>query len=77
MAQPGGKGEKFWEKQRGQGRMERKKDKERGKRKSMLGDGGQPGMKVCALLEQEGSPNWETNLSQSSFLSEYPHTHHS
>lgn len=56
---------------------ERKKDKERGKRKSELGDGVQPGMRVCALLEQEGSPNLETNLSQSSFLSEDPHTHHS
>lgn len=75
MAQPGGKGEKFWEKRRGQGRVERKIKKE-GKEKQ--------GRKWSAVRNgsvrsagARGSTNWGANLSQSSFLREHPHPHHS
>lgn len=46
-------------------------------RKATLGDGVQPEVEACALLEQEGSPSWKANLSQPPFPSERSHTHHS
>lgn len=65
MAQPGGKGEKFWEEGRGQGRVEReKKERKRGEKGQVRRWGAAPGKEVCVLLEQVGSPNPDANLSR-------------